>query len=58
MGELESVKLDICVAVSEALDHALDGFFWSIIVAGDFVADGDNGTPVLGGEVLVSRLGC
>lgn len=58
MGELKSVELDVCVTVSEAFDHALDGFLRPIVVAGDFVADGDDGTPILGGKVLVSRLGC
>jgi hypothetical protein len=43
--------------MSESLDHALDSFLGAICVVGDLVADLDDGAPVLGGEVLVGRLG-
>lgn len=42
----------------EAPDDALDGLLRTVLVARDFVADLDNGTPVLRGEALVGRLDC
>lgn len=55
---LEGVKLDICVAMREAPDDALDGLLRAVLVARDLVADLDNSAPVLRGEAFVSRLDC
>lgn len=55
---LECVQLNIGVAVRETLDHALDSFLGSCRVAGCLVAHLHDGAPILGGEILVRRLGC
>lgn len=54
---LEGVELDVCVAVGEALDHALDGLLGAICIAGNLVTHLHDGAPVLRGEVLIGRLG-
>lgn len=41
----------------EALNHTLDSFLGASWVTGGLVAHLHDGTPVLGGEVLVCRLG-
>lgn len=43
--------------MSKPLDHALDSFFGSILVARDLIAHLDDGAPVLRCQVLVGRLG-
>lgn len=41
----------------QALDHALNGFLGTVVVAADLVADFEDGAPILGGQVFVRRLG-
>lgn len=53
---LESVELDIGVAVRETPDDALNSLLRAIWIVAYFVADLDNGAPVLGCEVLVCSL--
>jgi len=55
---LESVKLNVGIAVGEALDHALDSFLWSITVSSNSVAHFHDRAPVLRSGILVGRLGC
>lgn len=42
----------------KALNHTLNRLLGSVGIARDLVAHLDDGAPVLGGEVLVGRLGC
>lgn len=55
---LECVELHVGIAMSKALDQALDDLFGAVGVTGYLVADLDDGAPVLRGEVLVRCLGC
>lgn len=54
---LESVKLNICVSMGEALDHTLHSFLGTMLITRYLVAHLDDGTPVLRSEVLVCGLG-
>lgn len=54
---LESIQLDVGVAMGQTLDHGLYNLLGAILVAADTVANLDNGSPVFRGEVLVGRLG-
>lgn len=57
IGELECIELNVGVSMGKALDQGLDGGLGTIGVAGDAIANLHDGGPVLGGEVLVCRLG-
>lgn len=57
MAYLESVKLHVRIAVCQPFDHALHRVLGAVGVACDPVTDLHDGTPVLGREVLVRRLG-
>lgn len=54
---LKSVELDIGVAMGKAPDDALNSLLGAIWVVAYFVADLDNGAPILRREVLVGGLG-
>lgn len=54
---LECIELHIGVAVGQALDQGLDCLLGAVGVAGHAIANLHDGAPVLGGEVLVRRLG-
>jgi hypothetical protein len=41
----------------QAFDHALNSFLGAAVVAADLVADFEDGAPILGGQILVRRLG-
>jgi hypothetical protein len=53
---LESVKLDIGIAMRKTSDNALNGLLRTIWIVAYFVADLDNSAPILRGEVLVGSL--
>lgn len=55
---LEGVKLDIGIAMSQPLDHALDRLLGAIRVARHLIAYFNDGAPVFRRQILVSRLGC
>ena len=54
---LKSVQLDVGISMREPLDHALHDLFGPIVIPADPVAQVDDSSPILGGEVLVGRLG-
>lgn len=54
---LESVKLDVGIAMRKTSDNTLNGLLRTIWIVAYFVADLDNSAPILGGEVLVGGLG-
>lgn len=54
---LEGVELHVGVAVGQPLDEGLDCLLGAVGVAGHAIANLHDGAPVLGGEVLVRRLG-
>lgn len=54
---LKSVELDIGVAMGKAPDDALNSLLGAIWVVAYFVADLDNGAPILRREVFVGGLG-
>jgi hypothetical protein len=54
---LESIKLDVGIAMRKTSDNTLNGLLRTIWIVAYFVADLDNSAPILGGEVLVSGLG-
>lgn len=54
---LKSVKLDIGVAMRKTSNDALNSLLGAILVVAYFVADLDNGAPILRREVLVGGLG-
>jgi hypothetical protein len=54
---LKSVKLDIGVAMRKTSDDALNSLLGTILVVAHFVADLNNGAPILRSEVLVGGLG-
>lgn len=56
-AHLECVKLDVGVAVCQALDDTRDGLFGPVGIGRHFVAHLNDGAPILGCEVLVCRLG-
>ena len=57
VGELEGVQLDVCIPMCQSLDHGRDHIFTSRVTGSDFVAYIEDEFPVLGGQILVSRLG-
>ena len=58
MSYLEGVELDVGVSMRQASDEALYRIFGTAGVTGYPVANVDDGSPVLGSQVLVGRLGC
>lgn len=54
---LKGVELHVGVAVCQTLDKGLDCLLGAVRITGHAIANLHDGAPVLGGEVLVRRLG-
>lgn len=55
---LQSVQLHVRISMRQPLDHTRDGVLGAAILSRHLIADIHDVLPVLGGEVLVGRLGC